>query len=148
MSRYQYNFDRHNKHKTAACWSDVAICATVIFLLSSISFATPFHAEPWDKLAHMFEYTVFGYLLVKACDQAFNFRMNAELFLCTIILGFLFAVSDEIHQSFIPLRDSSAMDVMADLVGLLISCLLWTRLPILKRFSFTSKCLGLRSTQD
>ncbi|NOQ22784.1 MAG: VanZ family protein [Candidatus Aegiribacteria sp.] len=34
------------------------------------------------------------------------------------ILGVLYAVSDEIHQSFVPGRDCSAGDLLADIVGL------------------------------
>ncbi len=45
------------------------------------------------------------------------------------ILGFIYAVSDEIHQSFVPGRDCSAGDLLADIVGLSIglSLYLWYR---------------------
>ena len=47
----------------------------------------------------------------------------------TFILGFIYAVSDEIHQSFVPGRDCSAGDLLADIVGLSIglSLYLWYR---------------------
>ena len=43
------------------------------------------------------------------------------------VLGLIYAVSDEIHQSFIPGRDCSAGDLIADIVGLSIglSVYLW-----------------------
>lgn len=42
-------------------------------------------------------------------------------FLASIGFSLVYAASDEVHQSFVPGREMSFMDWMADAVGLLIS---------------------------
>ena len=62
----------------------------------------------FDKLIHILEFGLFMLLAWKATGQ----RLTAAW-----ILTLVFAGSDELHQSLIPLRDASALDFVADLVG-------------------------------
>ncbi len=43
------------------------------------------------------------------------------------IFGILYAVSDEIHQSFVPGRDCSAGDLLADIVGFAFGFVVYLR---------------------
>ncbi|MEJ2629102.1 MAG: VanZ family protein, partial [bacterium] len=54
-------------------------------------------------------------------------RLNR--FFIVFILGSLYAVSDELHQSFVPGRISSVSDIIADCLGLLCAQMifLWVR---------------------
>lgn len=60
--------------------------------------------------------------------------LNADLFgkkhrpLRMIFSGVIWAVLDELHQSFVPGRYSSFLDVMADTAGILISVWLFARI--------------------
>jgi VanZ family protein len=101
-------------------WLPVVLWAGLIFTLSSIpSLGTGLGT--WDlvlrKLAHAGEYAILGALLVRALR-----RPGAA-----VALGVLYAVSDEVHQSFVEGRMGSALDVGIDAVGVVCGVLLWER---------------------
>jgi VanZ family protein len=73
-----------------------------------------------DKVAHFALFAVFGCTLAWG---ARHFETRAA-HLAVILLGVLFAASDEIHQSFVPRRDSSPGDFLADVAGLVTGYLL------------------------
>ena len=69
----------------------------------------------WDlvlrKLAHTAEYAILGALLVRATGRALARRSRSAS---------LYAASDEIHQTFVPGRHGSPVDVAIDAVGVAI----------------------------
>lgn len=81
----------------------------------------------WDtilrKAAHITEYFILTVLLYRAFKGSFNFS-SFYLSLWTFSLSFLYAVSDEIHQTFVPTRDPSAKDVFIDTIGIIAFYLL------------------------
>ena len=99
-------------------WLPVLVWAAVIFSLSSIpDLGTGLGT--WDlvlrKLAHTAEYAILGALLVRATARprlAFG-------------LGVLYAVSDELHQSFVAGRHGAPLDVAIDAVGVAVGVVLW-----------------------
>ncbi len=78
-----------------------------------------------DKVLHAGMYCLLSISMILNRDLCRTFRPVPIMF----ILGFMYAVSDEIHQSFVPGRDCSAGDLLADIVGLSIglSVYLWYR---------------------
>ena len=78
-----------------------------------------------DKVLHAGMYFLLSISMIVNRDLCRGFRPVPIMF----TLGFIYAVSDEIHQSFIPGRDCSAADLLADIVGLSIglSLYLWYR---------------------
>lgn len=67
------------------------------------------------KLAHFSLYTIVGILLmsfISTYDLSFKVR-----FIFSILFGVMYAISDEIHQSFIPDRMPSIFDVIIDSAG-------------------------------
>ena len=50
---------------------------------------------------------------------------NRKMFLITILICFLYALSDEIHQSFVPGRACRALDVLIDTSGSAFFCLVY-----------------------
>jgi len=101
-------------------WAPVVLWAAVIFAFSSVpSLGTGLGT--WDlvlrKLAHVAEYAVLGALLVRALARP-------EL---AILLGALYAVSDEIHQHFVPGRHGVWYDVLIDTAGVAAGVVAWTR---------------------
>jgi VanZ family protein len=68
------------------------------------------------KCAHFFEYTVLGFLLFMGfLDRS---RPAGRTVLYILSAGFLFAVSDEIHQYFVPGRTMRPFDVLVDMAGI------------------------------
>ncbi len=82
----------------------------------------------WDKLLHFGAYFGYGVLMqIAVIPNATKKNKKYQIFI-VILLSALFAVSDEIHQSFVPGRDADVFDVLADLVGALTSLLLYRRI--------------------
>ena len=73
----------------------------------------------WDKLQHSAAYAVGGALIARALGGG---RREAVL---AVLLGILYGVSDEVHQLFVPNRNSSALDWAADTLGVLAGVGLW-----------------------
>jgi VanZ family protein len=70
-----------------------------------------------DKLLHLAAYAVLGVLFYRAYQTTpFNNHIQM-LVLLSIISASLYGVSDEIHQAFVPARDGSLWDVVADILG-------------------------------
>lgn len=75
----------------------------------------PFGAP--DYLAHAINYGVLAALFVWAFAGGQLSKMTTALILPAAALAIAFGLSDEFHQSFIPGRDASLLDVLADAVG-------------------------------
>ena len=65
-----------------------------------------------DKLLHFLAYTVLGALAYRAAPGTGTRRL-----LIAVTVGWLFGVSDELHQAVVPGRDASALDWIADALG-------------------------------
>jgi VanZ family protein len=101
-------------------WLPVAAWAGLIFALSSIpDLGTGLGG--WDlalrKIAHAAEYAVLGALLLRATGKA-----GLAFALATI-----YAVSDEVHQAFVPGRLGSVLDVAVDAVGVACGVVVWQK---------------------
>ena len=74
------------------------------------------------KVAHFSIYTVVG-LLLMGLLSTYKIKENWRMIL-SILLGMIYAVSDEIHQSFIPGRTPQITDVYIDTLGVVLGILL------------------------
>ncbi len=71
-----------------------------------------------DKFVHIAIYGVFGILL----NGSFRYRYTlAYSSLLAIVVGFLYGITDEFHQTFVPGRTASLWDLTADGIGLLLA---------------------------
>ena len=109
------------RRSTLGAWLPVIVWAAVIFAFSSVpSLSTELGA--WDtilrKLAHLAEYAILGALLCRALRRPG----------LAILAAILYAVSDEIHQTFVEGRVGAPLDVGIDALGAAVGVLLWTRL--------------------
>jgi len=68
------------------------------------------------KAAHFSEYFIFGILVSHLLNKRSSLTPVSQIFL-TIPLGIIYAISDELHQSFVPSRTASTTDVMLDAIG-------------------------------
>ncbi len=92
-------------------WLPVFLYSSLIFYLSSRS---DVHAEH-DKIAHTAAYTVLCLLFLWALRL--HVKSLPALLLFAVLLTTFYGVGDEYHQSFVPGRESSIYDVMADFLG-------------------------------
>jgi len=73
------------------------------------------------KCGHVSEYLILAMLLWRALLQGANWRASLSiLFVATLLGCAAFAVGDEFHQSFVPSRTPSVMDVLIDICGALV----------------------------
>ena len=99
----------------------------LIFMLSSQSdLPAPYEFPGSDKVVHVLAYAPLGFLMVYALSRSTS---SANLIFFGTFLAFLYGFTDEIHQYFVPGRDASALDVMADGAGAMIGSrvFVWTR---------------------
>tara|TARA_B100001250_G_C19346443_1_gene591375 strand:- start:55 stop:432 length:378 start_codon:yes stop_codon:yes gene_type:complete len=73
------------------------------------------HIFTLDKLLHLIEYFILGVLLF----FIFFFTSKKPEFI-SLILGIFYSLIDELYQSTVIGRDSSALDVIADIIGLIL----------------------------
>ena len=110
--------------QSKSAWIPVVLYMALIFILSSLPGSTPIlqslEKYVWDKLLHLLEYFVLGILLVRALALNFKYRSLEHLIFMVFVFGGLYGLSDEWHQSFVPLRDSNLYDWMADSTGVLL----------------------------
>ena len=74
------------------------------------------------KLAHFSIYTVVGILLMSFIST-YKLKEGIRI-IVSLVIGIIYAASDEIHQSFIPGRGPQVTDVMIDTMGVLLGILL------------------------
>ena len=74
------------------------------------------------KLAHFSIYTIMGILLMSLM-LTYNLKTKNRIIISGVI-GLLYAISDEIHQSFIPNRTPLVGDVFIDFSGVIIGILM------------------------
>jgi VanZ family protein len=93
-----------------------------IFGLSSIS-NTPAFVSGIDKYLHATLYAGLGAVVAHALTGGFRRRLTLGIVAATIAIGAAYGISDEFHQSFVPMRSVEAMDVVADTVGASIAAI-------------------------
>lgn len=71
----------------------------------------------FDKFEHIILYAGFGFLLYLTLSNSRNTSTRKYAIILAILIGALYGVTDEIHQSFVPSRSASIMDLFADVIG-------------------------------
>ena len=77
-----------------------------------------------DKFAHLLLYLGFGLLLNWTLSNSKNGVLSKYSVPFAISIGTLYAITDEVHQAFVPYRTASSMDLVADFAGVLAAQLL------------------------
>lgn len=106
--------------------------AGVIFYFSSLS--NPLPIPPSDgppsfldinSLLHVAEYSVFVFFVAFGCFPKIK---NRYIYL----IGVIYAISDEIHQFFVPNRYFDIYDIIVDMIGVILGFLTYILLFFLK----------------
>ena len=96
-----------------------ALVAWAVLIFTASSFPNPPDAggQDWKyELAHIFEYAVFGALAFWVLRELWRVPL-ASVALAAWAISVLYGISDEFHQSFVPNRDASWLDVGMDALG-------------------------------
>lgn len=75
------------------------------------------------KSAHFTLYFILGLLIVNAI---YEYKLeDAKMILIALLIAFLYACSDEIHQLFVPGRSGEILDVLIDTLGSLTGIMVY-----------------------
>lgn len=99
----------------------IAYFGLVSWLSNQSQLAPPPMVFPIDKVAHFIEYGILGGLLWRAWRATFGRSYAALVATAALSCAVLMGTIDEIHQSFVPGRDSSPYDLFADAAGATIA---------------------------
>ena len=80
---------------------------------SDISFLVP----PMDKILHGLAYACLGFSFSLWFKPDFWKNKTIKAFFFSVLFTAIYGISDELHQSFVPGRDASVGDFLADTVG-------------------------------
>ena len=108
--------------------------AALIFWLSSQPNPVPWMPRAWwtwDKLMHAAEYAGFAALLTLGLARLGPMALGRAALLA-VVLAAAYGATDELHQAFVPNRDCSVLDWLADAVGAGLGGLL--AVPFLRRW--------------
>lgn len=100
-------------------WLPVLVYMVIIFLFSSrekVALTDSYEISFLIfKTIHVLEYALFYLLSYRAFRNTVSAKSHAP-FLAFFLL-FIFAITDEIHQSFVPTREGRVRDVIIDALG-------------------------------
>ncbi|MDD3813068.1 MAG: VanZ family protein [Desulfocapsaceae bacterium] len=77
-----------------------------------------------DKICHMAIYGLLAMAVLWYFSPAKQLPL-VKVALKTVLFCLVYGISDEFHQSFIPQRSVSGLDLLADLVGAIVVCMIW-----------------------
>ncbi len=114
-------------------WLPVVVQMSLIFYFSS---------QPSDSavledfplpgfVGHLTGYGLLGLFLYRAFNRGF-YPWQVRNALKSTLFGLLYAISDEIHQLFVPGREASLTDVLIDLAGVLAAIIFIRLYSLLK----------------
>lgn len=101
-------------------WILVILWAGLIFYLSSrpgLAVGKGFVDFATRKPAHIVVYSMLFILLVNALKSSYSTHSKKNILIVSFLLTILYGVSDEIHQSFVPLREGKISDIIFDTAG-------------------------------
>ncbi len=97
-------------------WGPLLTYVVLIFYLSGLS-QIPWAARYPDYLEHSLEYLGLAILTARALNKGLLRPVPARTLLVALLLCVGYAISDEIHQKFVPDRFADITDVLSDAVG-------------------------------
>ncbi|MEW6601564.1 MAG: VanZ family protein [Nitrospirota bacterium] len=100
---------------TVICWLlTIGYMGLIFYLSSKNNLHLPALPKNFDKVIHMCAYIPLAYLLYLSLKKT---GISKYIFVLAVIFGITYGITDEFHQSFVPGRDASVGDLLADTVG-------------------------------
>ena len=99
-------------------WFPVIAYALLIFAISSIpSNNLPQAPFMLDRFFHLLEFLLFGVLFARAVKRTSKIGDRKIIFWFSLLFVSLYALSDEVHQIFVPGRHADVFDLIFDGIG-------------------------------
>lgn len=103
-------------------WLPAALYAGIIFYLSHQPHPEEqlpefLFTKVSDKLVHAVEYGILALLCYRAFRRSAGMTLASYAVLSSIVAASLYGASDELHQLFVPFREASPWDWLADTAG-------------------------------
>jgi VanZ family protein len=111
-------------------WLPVALYAGVIFYFSAQSHPDDglpsfLFEEISDKVLHAVEYAGLAGLCYRAFRWSVRGQAASRALIFAIVAASLYGITDEVHQFFVPFRESGWQDWLADTIGAAIGATSW-----------------------
>jgi VanZ family protein len=97
---------------------------SLIFFLSSRSVNLKPYIPFMDKVIHLMEFAVLGFLLSFGFFLSLKYRLKVKVYM-TFLSGALLGALDEFHQYFVPARSTEILDWVADSLGIILGLLIF-----------------------
>ena len=94
---------------------------------------------PLRKCAHATEYAILAIFIIITINEYTNKRYSISKIIITILICFIYSLTDEFHQSFVPGRTSLFTDCLIDTTGSIITCLMYTIIKKVKESKLSIK---------
>jgi len=102
-------------------WAPVVVWMIIIFLLSSRQSVTVspeyFLNFLFFKTLHIIEYSILFALTARALYRGGRGEVKRDVYVWAFIMTVVYAMSDELHQQFVPSRQGHLRDVIIDGIG-------------------------------
>ena len=111
-------------------WLPPLLYCVAIYWFSSCErpFGIELKVENIDKLIHLAEYSILGFLLIRAIRNSDVNMSGAMAIVITFCLGTFYGLTDELHQSVIPGRSATVSDFIFDSIGTFTGALVFMKL--------------------
>ncbi|MBU3906811.1 MAG: VanZ family protein [Nanoarchaeota archaeon] len=105
------------------------LLAIEIFYFSSLPGARGVASIPWLSIAyHFIVFFLFSFFLAFSLN---NEKIdNCRTLLLIIAIAIVYAILDEFHQMFVPLRDANINDILTDSAGIFSSVIVYIRIKL------------------
>ncbi len=111
-------FEKHSK----LSWTITILIAMTIFYISSLTFLPAKPGFNWQSIAYHF----YAFLFLSAFLLISSTKGKNKKFIFPVIIFLIFyAITDEIHQLFVPGRTCAFSDVLINSAGILFACLIY-----------------------
>lgn len=111
-------------------WAAPILLMIIIFILSSrprTSITTTFTIDfIIFKSLHMIEYGLLFFLIYRALSETTRLNGRAKV-IGAMIITIGYAITDEIHQTFVPSREGTVRDILIDTAGASIVYLIYAK---------------------
>ncbi|GBE20586.1 vanZ like family protein [archaeon BMS3Abin17] len=112
-------FEKHNK----ISWVVTLIGAIAIFYISTITFGPGISRI--NMLSTLYHFSAFFCFALFLQISSLKGKKKYAIFILALIISIIYGITDELHQYFIPGRDSSFFDIGVDALGALSSSLIY-----------------------
>jgi len=97
----------------------VIVMAVIIFYVSSLTFSG--EVGKTSYISYIYHFTAFSYLSLFLLISLTKGKPTKNLIIIGILLAIIYGISDEIHQNFVPGRQSALKDILVNSIGIFIT---------------------------